>query len=112
DRSPSQHLRSEHNPEHDLEHDRRQPDPREESEGERSRQRRRRDDSQSTERDRGHRARSVTSRRRSTSSDNQTAAERTVAVLRVADLRRSYWEYPSVTSALCAANAARAAPFS
>src|SRR5205823_12233335 len=86
--------------------------PREKSERERSRQRRRSDDRQSTERDRPHHGRSVTSRRRSTSSDNETAARRSVAVLRVAVLPRSYWEYPSVTSPLCAAKAARTSPFS
>ena len=68
-RNPAQHVGSDYDPEHDLEHDRRQPDPREESEGKRSRQRRRRDDRQSTERDRKHRALSVTSRRRCTHSE-------------------------------------------
>jgi hypothetical protein len=55
-------------------------------EGERSRQRRSGDDHQPIERDRGHRARSVTSRRR-TSYDHQTAAEKTVAAFRA-----GYWE--------------------
>src|SRR5439155_1508032 len=56
DRNPAQHLRSDHNPEQDLEHDRRQADPRKEPEGERRHQRRRRDNRQSTERNRAHRA--------------------------------------------------------
>src|SRR5262249_11211473 len=48
---------------------------------------------------------------RAATHDDATAGE-TAAAVRGADRRRGYWEDPSVTSPLCAANAARTSPFS
>jgi Pyridoxal-dependent decarboxylase conserved domain len=82
----------------------------EEPECERCRQRHRGDDRESTERDVdcGNWRQSVANQP-ARKPQKQAVA---VAVLGVGELPPGYWEYPSVTSLLCAANAARTSSFS